>query len=90
MLRPKKDIESYIKVKEYMEKNNVNDIDALANPLMIVKDKNGNERKFCSLSSAAKFIGVSFATMHYVHKNRRTRIGKRVGGQKTFKIELLN
>ena len=89
MLRPK-DIESYIKVKEYMEKNNVNDIDSLANSLMIVKDENRNERKFYFLSSAAKFVGVSFATMHYVHKNRRTRISKRVGGHKTFKIEWLN
>ena len=81
MLRPK-DIESYIEVKEYMEKNNVNNIDSLANFLMIIKDENGNERKFFSLSSAAKFIGVSFATMHYIHKNCRTRISKRVGGQK--------
>ena len=78
MLRPK-DIESYIKVKKYLEKNNVNDIDSLANSLMIVKDENGNERKFYSLSSAAKFIGVSFATMHYVHKNHRTRTNKGVG-----------
>ena len=85
-----KNIESYFKVKEYMEKNNVNDIDSLANSLMIVKDENGNERTFYSLSSAAKFNGVSFATMHYVHKNRRTRISKRVGRQKTFKIEWLN
>ena len=89
MLRPK-DIKSYIKIKEYMEKNNVNDIDSLANSLMIIKDENGNERKFYSLSSAAKFIGVSFATMHYIHKNCRTRISKRVGRQKTFKIEWLN
>ena len=57
---------------------------------MIVKDEKGNERKLYSLSSAAKFIEVSFATMHYVHKNRRTRISKRVGGQKTFQIEWLN
>ena len=75
MLRPK-DMESYIKVKEYMEKNNVNDIDSLDNSLMIVNVENGNERKFYSLSSAAKFIGVSFATMHYVHKNRRTSQNK--------------
>ena len=81
MLRPK-DIESCIKVKEYMEKNNANDIDWLANSLMIVKDENGNERKFYALSSAAKSIGVSFSTMHYIHKNRRTRISKRVGRQK--------
>ena len=83
-----KDIESYVKVKEYMGKNNINDIDSLANSLMIVKDENGNERKFYSLSSGAKFIGVSFAIMHYVHKNRRTRISKRVGGQKTIQYGL--
>ena len=62
----------------------------LSPTLMIVKDENGNERKFYSLSSAAKLIGVSFATMHYVHKNRRRRMSRRVGGQKTFKIEWLN
>ena len=75
MLRPK-DIESHIKVKEYMDKNNINDIDSLANSLIIIKDENENERKFYSLSSAAKFIGVSFATMHYIHKNRRTKISE--------------
>ena len=89
MLRPK-DIESYMKVNEHTEKKNVNNIYSLANSLMIIKDENGNERKFYSLSSAAKFIGVSFATIQNVHKNRRTRISKKVGGQKTFEIEWLN
>ena len=57
---------------------------------MIIKDENEDGRKFYSLSSAAKFIGVSIATMNYVHNNRRTRISRRVGGQRTFKIEWLN
>ena len=69
-----------------MKKNNVNDTDSLANSLMIVKDENGNERKFYSLSSAAKFIGVSFATMHYVHKNCRTRISKELADKKPLKL----
>ena len=83
MLSPK-DLESYIKVKEFMEKNNIKNIDSSAKSLTIVKDENGDERKFYSLSSAAKFIGVSIATMNYVYNNRRTRISRRVGGQKTF------
>ena len=55
MLSPK-DLESYIKVKEFMEKNYIKNIDSLAKSLTIVKDENGDERKFYSLSSAAKFI----------------------------------
>ena len=47
-----------------MEKNNGNDFDSLANSSMIVKDENGNEKKFYSLSSAAKSIGVSFASIN--------------------------
>ena len=67
MLRPK-DIESYIKVIEYMEKNNVNGVDSLANSLMIVKEENRNERKFYSLSSAAKFIGGLICYNALLHK----------------------
>ena len=73
MLSPK-DLEPYIKVEEFKKKNNLKNIDSLAKSLMVVKDENGDERKFYSLSSAVKFIGVSIATMHYIYNNHRTRI----------------
>ena len=77
-----KDLESYIKVKEFMEKNNIKYKDQIAGPLMVVTDEDGDERKFNSLSAATKFIGVSMATMYYVHNNHRTKISTRVCGQK--------
>ena len=47
---------------------------------MVVKNEDGDTKKFYTLTSASKFIGVSMATMYYVHKNRRTRIARRVSG----------
>ena len=73
-----------------MEKNNIEYKDLLNKPLIVITDEDGKERKFDSLYAAAKFMGVSMATMYYVRNNRRTRISRRVGGQKTFKIEWLN
>ena len=88
-----KDLESYIKVKEFMSMNDIKDIYAIARLTgsrlapMIVKSKNGESRKFYTLVSASKFMGVSMATMYYAYKNCRVRVNRRVGGYKTFCIE---
>ena len=68
-----------------MGKNNIKYKDLIVGPLMVVTDE--DERKFYSLSAAAKFIGVSMATMYYVQNNRRTKISRRVGGSTEFRIE---
>ena len=38
----------------------------------VVESEDGETKKFYTLMSASKFIGVSMATMYYVHKKRRT------------------
>ena len=90
-----KDLESYIKVKEFMMMNNIKDTYVIAKMTgselapMIVTSENGESRKFYTLASASKFIGVSITMMYYACKNRRVRVNRRVGGYKTFCIEWL-
>ena len=90
-----KDLESYIKVKEFMAMNGIKDIYAIAEMTgselapMIVKSEDGESRKFYTLASMSKFMDVSMSTMYYAYKNRRARTNRRVGGYKTFCIEWL-
>ena len=46
--------------------------------------------KYYSLSAAAKGCGILKETFVYAYKNRCTKIVRRKGGQKTFKIEWLD
>ena len=90
-----KDLESYIKVKEFMTMNDIKDLYTIAKMTgsklapVIVRSENGESRKFYTLASASKFMGVSMAMMYYAYKNRRVRVNRRVGGCKTFCIEWL-
>ena len=90
-----KDLKSYIKVKEFMTMNNIKDTYAIAKMTgselapMIVESENGESRKFYTLASASKFMGVSMSTMYYANKNRRVRVNRRDGGYQTFCIEWL-
>ena len=56
---------------------------------MIIKSEDGESKKFYTLASASKFMGVSISMMYYACKNRRVRVNRRVGGYKTFRIEWL-
>ena len=90
-----KDLESYIKVKEFMAMNGIKDIYAIAKMTgaklapMIVKSENGGTKKFYTLASASKFMCVSMPMMYYAYKNCRVGVNRRVGGYKTFCIEWL-
>ena len=44
---------------------------------IFVESEDGETKKFHTLTSASKFIGVYMAMMYYVHKNRRTRINRK-------------
>ena len=89
------DLESYINVKEFMTINGIKDIYVIAKMTgsklapMIVKSEDEESRKFYTLASASKFMGVSMSMMYYAYKNRRVRVNRRVGGYKTFCIEWL-
>ena len=75
--------------------NGIKDIYAMAKMTgselasMIVKSDNGESRKFYTLASAPKFMGVSMSMMYYAYKNHRVSVNRRVGGYKTFCIEWL-
>ena len=75
--------------------NNIKDIYAIAEMTgskltpMIVTSENGESRKFYTLASASKFMGVSMSMMYYACKNHRVKVNRRVGGYKTFCIEWL-
>ena len=56
---------------------------------VIVKSEDGESRKFYTLTSASKFMGISMPMMYYAYKNRKVRVNRRVGGYKTFHIEWL-
>ena len=45
--------------------------------------------KYYSTSAAAKYCGVTKQTLDYAHKNRCTRIVRRKGGVKGFRITWL-
>ena len=87
-----KDIESYIIIKEFMEKNDIKEIDSIIKMIglkvvhLIIETENGESKKCYSLKSASKFAGVSIATMYYAYNNHRSRINRRKGGDKTFCI----
>ena len=57
-------------------------------PLTI--ESNGTDQiKYYSTSAAAKDCGVTKQTLDYAHRNRCTRIVKRKGGVKEFRITWL-
>ena len=66
-----KDLESYIKVKEFMKMNNIKDIYAIAKMTgsklapMIVESENGESMKLYTLASASKFMDISMSMMYY-------------------------
>ena len=76
-----------------MTMNNIKDIYAIAKMTgselapMIVTSENVESRKFYTLASGSKFIGVSMAMMYYAYKNHRVRVNRRVGGYKAFCID---
>ena len=95
-----KEYEIYLKVKKFIETegcdessiiplltNGVRIIPAYA-PLIIESD-DMEPTKYYSLSAAAGDCGVSKQTICYAYKNRKTRIVRRKGGFKVFRIEWL-
>ena len=64
-----RDLEAYVKVKDYIEKNNVTIEDMLGSLdrkfVKVTVDLNGVSKKFYSLSSAAKYMDVSLSTIRY-------------------------
>ena len=90
----------YLKVKKFIEASNFeeSDISKLKNGVgimpayvsLIIESDDMEPTKYYSLSAAARGCEVSKQMIVYAYKNRCTRIARRKGGQKTFKIEWLD
>ena len=96
-----KEYEIYLKVKAFIEAegcdessiilklvNGVGIIPAYV-PLIIESD-DMEPTKYYSLSAAVKDCGLLKQTIGYAYRNRCTRIVRRKGGIKEFRIEWLN
>ena len=92
--------EIYLKIKKFIESENcdkstliprlINGVGIIPSyvPLIIGSD-DIEPTKYYSLSAAAKGCGVSKQMIVYAYRNRCTRIVRRKGGTKEFRIEWL-
>ena len=89
-----KDNEAYLKVKRFINGHNESEIssrlmgDNKYVPL-IIKSDDADPIKYYSKSAAAKHCGVTKQMLDYAHRNRCTRIVRRKGGVKEFRITWL-
>ena len=87
-----KEYEIYLKVKKFIKTEGCDEADLIPRlingvayvPLIIESDDTDY-----SLSAAASNCGVSKQTISYAYRNRNTRIVRRKGGFKVFRIEWL-
>ena len=95
-----KEYEIYFKVKKFIETidcDESNIIPRLINGVgiipayvpLIIESNYMEPTKFYSLSAAARRCGLLKQMMVYAYRNRCTRIARRKGGSKVFRIEWL-
>ena len=95
-----KEYEIYVKVKKFIETegcDETNLIPRLVNGIgiipayvpLIISSDDMEPTKYYSLSAAARDCGVSKQMIVYAYRNRKTRIVRRKGGFKVFRIEWL-
>ena len=89
-----KEYEAYLKVKRFIDGHDEAEIisrlmgDNKYVPLIIESDGT-DPIKYYSTSAAAKHCGVTKQSLDYAHRNRCTRIVRRKGGVKEFRITWL-
>ena len=89
-----KEYEAYLKVKRLIDScDEAEIISKLSNERnytpMILESEGIRPTKYYSTSAAAKHCGVTKQTLDYAHRNRCTRIVRRKGGVKEFRITWL-
>ena len=90
-----KDLESYLKVKDFMKKSDIKEIDSIIEIIegrsipLIVDSESMEPKKFYSLASVSREIGVSMPAVYYARKNKRSKMMRRKGGLKIFYIKWL-
>ena len=92
-----KKYEIYLKVKKFIEIEGCDESSII--PLqtngvaayvpLIIESEDMEPTKYYSLSAAARDCGVSKQTIAYAYRNGKTRIVRRKGGFKVFRIEWL-
>ena len=96
-----KEYEIYLKVKKFIETIDCNEADIIPRLIngvgiipayvpLIIESDDMEPTKYYSLSAAARGCGVSKQTIIYAYRNRCTRIARRKGGSKVFRIEWLD
>ena len=89
-----KEYEAYVKVKRFIDGHDESEIisrlmgDNKYAPL-IIKSDDADPIKCYSTSAAARHCGVTKQMLDYTHRNRCTRIVRRKGGVKEFRITWL-
>ena len=95
-----KEYEIYLNVKKFIETidcDEANIIPRLINGVgiipayvpLIIESDDMEPTKYYSLAAAARGCGLLKQTMVYAYRNRCTRIARRKGGTKVFRIEWL-
>ena len=95
-----KEYEIYLKVKAFIEAEGCDEADLipqLTNGIgiipayvpLIIESNDTEPTKYYSLSAAARDCGLLKKTIVYAYRNRKTRIVRRKGGTKVFRIEWL-
>ena len=89
-----KEYEAFLKVKRFIDGHKESEIISRLTGdnkyvLLIIESDGTNPIKYYSTSAAAKDCGVTKQTLDYVHRNRCTRIVRRKGGVKEFRITWL-
>ena len=87
-----KEYEAYLKVKRFIDAHDKAEIISRlineSNYIPLIIESNGTDPiKYYSTSAAAKYCGVTKQTLDYAHRNRCTRIVRRKGGVKEFRIK---
>ena len=89
-----KEYEAYLKVKRFIDGHDEAEIISRLmgdnKYIPLITESDGTDLiKYYSTSAAAKHCGVTKQTLDYAHKNRCTRIVRRKGGVKEFRITWL-
>ena len=89
-----KEYEIYLKVKKFIKTEGCDEADLIPRLIngvayvpLIIESDDREPTKYYSLSAAASNCGVSKQTISYAYRNRNTRIVRRKGGFKVFRIE---
>ena len=96
-----KEYEIYLKVKKFIETEGCDEADLIPRLIneigivpayvpLIIESEDMEPIKYYSLSAAARDCGVSKQMIAYAYRNRKTRIVRRKGGFKVFRIEWLD